>query len=254
MKDIYIFGTCRVCYPYHEKIIFQNYIRGNFSRHYKSGSINVYTQPVNYTTKLIDVYDSILYMKGKLYQNLDPNTNENLQSIFFRCHPKLNFIKPNTHPINLKIDFGKIVIEICSIKQYIINTKKYGQDFYLKNLPWKIHTGFELNKIKFNKEDFIIKKFTKNECFEILDKIREEVNCPILIIGPYISNNVPDFVNEERIQTQNILKEYTKLNNLDYFDLSELIKTQENIEIDELHFNNDGYKVMNNVIYEFIVK
>ena len=25
-------------------------------------------------------------------------------------------------------------------KQYTINTKKYGDEFYLQNLPWKIHT------------------------------------------------------------------------------------------------------------------
>jgi len=45
----------------------------------------------------------------------------------------------------------------------------------------------------------------KEECFDILHKIKSEVNCDIMIIGPYISKLVPDFVNSKRLKTQNIL-------------------------------------------------
>lgn len=256
-KDIYIFGTCRLCYPKHNKIEFVKELRKYHSRHYTINNyINIYTEPVNYTTKLIDVLDSIYYMKGKLYNNLNPKNNKMLQSIFFRGHQRINdFIIPNTHPNmrNSKIEFGKIIIEVFSIKQYIINTNKYGDEFYLENLPWKIHTGYEHNGIEFDTNDFIIKHMNKEECFDILNKIKKEVNCDILIIGPYISKKVPDIVNDERLQTQNILKEFCSLYGCDYFDLSEIIK-KDDIEVDETHFNSYGIEVLSNEIYNFIIK
>ncbi len=257
MKDIYIFGTCRLCYLIHNNIEFIKELRKYHSRHYiTNNNINIYTEPVNYTTKLIDVLDSIYYMKGKLYNNLNPKTNKMLQSIFFRGHPReCDLISPNTHPNmnNSNIEFGKIIIEIFSIKQYIINTKKYGEDFYLQNLPWKINTGYEHNCITFDENDFSIKIMNKEECFDILHKIKKEVNCDILVIGPYISKKVPDFVNDERIKTQNILKEFCFLYGCDYFDLSETIKNHD-IELDETHFSNYGIEVLSNEMYNFIIK
>jgi hypothetical protein len=221
-----------------------------------NNDINIYTEPVNYTTKLIDVLDSIYYMKGKLYNNLNPIHNKMLQSIFFRGHiADCDFISPNTHPNmdNSTIEFGKIIIEIFSIKQYIINTKKYGEEFYLQNLPWKINTGYEHNGITFDKNDFIIKHMNKEECFDILHKIKKEVNCSILIIGPYISKKVPECVNVERIETQNILKEFCLLFGCDYFDLSDTIKNYD-IELDQTHFNSYGTQVLSDEIYNFIMK
>ena len=246
-KDIYIFGTCRLCYLIHKDIKFVKELRQYHSRHYiTNDGINIYTEPVNYTTKLIDILDSIYYMKGKLYNNLIPKNNKFLQSIFFRGHKnECDFINPNTHPNinNSNIVYEKIIIEIFSIKQYIINTKKYGDDFYLQNLPWKIHTGYEHNDIIFDKNDFIIKSMNKEECFDILHKIKKEVNCEILIIGPYISKKVPDFVNDERKKTQNILKDFCFLYGYDYFDLSETIKDYD-IEMDETHFNDYGKEIL----------
>jgi hypothetical protein len=256
-KDIYIFGTCRLCYPLHNKINFVKELRKHHSRHYIiNNDVNIYTEPVNYTTKLIDVLDSIYYMKGKLYNNLNPQNNKMLQSIFFRGHVSdRDFINPNTHPNmnNSNIEFGKIIIEIFSIKQYIINTKKYGDEFYLQNLPWKIDTGYEHNGVTFDEKDFIIKHMNKEECFDILNKIKKEVNCDILVIGPYISKRVPDFVNNERIETQNILKDFCFLHGCDYFDLSETIEKHD-VETDETHFNNYGIEVLSNEMYNFIIK
>lgn len=257
MKDIFIFGTCRLCYPIHHNIKFIKELRKYHSRYYKiNDDIHIYTEPVNYTTKLIDVLDSIYYMKGKLYNNLNPTSNKMLQSIFFRGHvSECDFIGPNTHPNmnNTDINFGKIIIEIFSIKQYIINTKKYGEEFYLQNLPWKISTGFEHNGIIFDENDIIIKHMNKEECFDILNKIKKEVNCDILIIGPYVSKKVPEFVNNERIETQNILKDFCLLNECDYFDLSETIRNHD-IETDETHFNKYGIGVLTNEMYNFITK
>ena len=73
-------------------------------------------------------------------------------------------------------------------------------------MPWKIYTGYEHNGIYFDEKDFIIKRMNKEECFYTLHKIKQEVHCDIMIIGPYVSRKVPEFVNAERIETQNILK------------------------------------------------
>ncbi|AYV75746.1 MAG: hypothetical protein Terrestrivirus3_15 [Terrestrivirus sp.] len=257
MNDIYIFGTCRLCYLQHKDIKFIKTLRHYHSMYYTiNDNIHIYTEPVNYTTKLIDVLDSILYMKGELYNDLDPHTNKMLQSIFFRGHnTETDVIAPKTHPNNnyTEINFTKIIIEVFSIKQYIINTNKYGDDFYQKNLPWKFTTGYEHNNISFDETDFICKHMSKNECFETLDAIKKHVNCEILIIGPYISKKVPNFVNDERIQTQNILKEYCLLNDVEYFDLSDIIKLHD-IERDETHFNDYGMQILSDVIHKFIIK
>lgn len=259
MKDIFIFGTCRICYPTHENIEFVQLLRKHHSRQYqiKNADIHIYTEPVNYTTKLIDILDSIYYMNNKLYADLDPFNNQTLQSIFFRGH--WTFISPNTHPnpeieSSFKKEFGKVIIEPFSIKQNIINTKKYGEEFYLQNLPWKIDTGTENHGIIFDPADFIVKHMNKEECFDILQKIKMEVNCDVLVIGPYVSKKVPDFVNIERIETQNILKEFCTLNNWDYFDLSETIQNHEDIEVDDTHFNEYGTKVLSDVMYDFITR
>ena len=258
MREVFIFGTCRLCYPVHDNILFIKELRQYHSRHYKVNNINIYTQPVNYTTKLIDILDSILYMKGKLYNNLNPHKKKMLQSILFRGHKTINdLIRPNTHPslTNIPIKFNnstKIIFEAFSRKQYIINTLKYGHHFYKKNLPWKINTGDEHNDIVYNKDDFIIKTLNKKECFNILNKIKNEICGDMLVIGPYVSRKVPDFVNNNRINTQNILKEYCKQYNVSYFDMSKIIELND-IEIDETHFNEKGNKILSYVMYNFII-
>jgi len=258
-RDVYIFGTCRIK-PTHKNIKFIKINRKHHSNYYKTDNgINIYTQPVNYTTKLSDILDSIYYMNNKLYNNLNPKTNKMLQNIFFRGHtqPPINFINPNTHPsldITKKIKYYKIIIEVFSIKTNIINTRKYGEEFYLKQLPWKIDSGgYEHNDMKFNEKNFIVKKLTKNECFDILNKIKKEVNCDIMIIGPYVSKMVPEFVNNIRIETQNILKEFCSTHKWTYFDLSETIRKY-NIEKDATHFNEIGKEILGNEMYKFIIK
>ena len=94
---------------------------------------------------------------------------------------------------------------------------------------------------------------TKDECFDVLHKIKKEVNCDIMIIGPYVSKKVPEFVNTNRIKIQNILKEFCLLYDCEYFDLSETIKNYD-IEKDETHFNDYGTKVLSNEMYNFIIK
>jgi len=74
-----------------------------------------------------------------------------------------------------------------------------------------------------------------------------------MIIGPYISKKTPDFVNAERLETQNILKDFCLSYSCDYFDLSETIENYD-IERDEFHFNNYGTEILSNEMYKFMIK
>ena len=261
MKDIFIFGTCRVCYPCHEAIQFVRSLREYHSREYKIGEdTRIYTEPVNYTTKLADILDSILYMKGKLYQHLDPRTDMTLQSIFFRGHKSVeDMIPPGTHPSGSKepIRWSKVILEVPSIKQLLFRTSGYGTDFHLRNLPWKLHTGYEHNGIEFEQEDFTSKVMTKEECFETLNKIHGEIDrCEVLMIGPYRSRLVPTAVNREREGTQDILKEYCSAREgFHYFDMSAAIAEAEGegLELDQTHFTEKGMAVLSEVMLRFCV-
>jgi len=255
MKEVYIFGTCRVAYFLHPNINSFSKIRTYHSNYYKTDSgIHIHTQPVNYTTKLQDILDDILYMKGKLYADKNPKEDSVFRSIFFRGHlnPQ-DTILPKTHPVipSNPIEFHKVILEIFSIKKNIIHTDKYGAEYYLKNLPWKIKTGYE-QTIQFDESDFIVKTMTKDECFTALDVIYDHVKCDVLIIGPYISKKVPEFVNAQRKETQDILKEYClRSQRFKYFDLSSAI-AEADIEIDTTHLTPLGTQILSESMYRFI--
>jgi hypothetical protein len=76
----------------------------------------------------------------------------------------------------------------------------------------------------------------------------------MLIIGPYISKTAPDFVNSERADTQDILKEYCMLNDAEYFDLSEAIQLHDHevVESDDIHLSKAGLDIINYIIHKFI--
>jgi hypothetical protein len=255
IKDVFIFGTCRVAYLNNPDIPSFTKIRKYHSNYYRTASgVHIHTQPVNYTTKLQDIVDNILYMKGELYADKNPKEDPVFQSIFFRGHiGQHDTIIPKTHPVlpGFPIRFHKVVIEVFSIKQNIINTEKYGSEYYLKNLPWKIKTGYE-HSIHFEESDIVVKTMTKEECFKALDTIYENVNCDVLVIGPYVSKKVPESVNAQRRETQTILKEYCGANpKMTYFDLSNAI-AEADIEVDQIHLTPAGLQTLSDVIYTFI--
>ena len=61
-------------------------------------------------------------------------------------------------------------------------------------------------------------------------------------------------MNSERADTQDILKEYCRLNDAEYFDLSEAIKLNEVeiVESDDIQLTGSGVDIINHVIHTFI--
>jgi hypothetical protein len=257
MKDIYTFGTCRVCILQHPNIKFNYDTRQYHSKLYTIGDdIRIHTEPVNYTTKLQDALDSILYMQGKLFENKKPKEDDFFRDFFFKSHPGPgNTIDPKTHPLQNgeEIKYDKVIIEAFSIKQYLINTTKFGEEYYMKNLPWKLGTGYE-KTIEFNPDDFIIREMTEDEVSIALDTIKNIIKCDILIVGPYVSRFVPEIVNQKRINVQNILRNYCNTHNgFSYFDLSSDILRTDTIESDSTHIHDEGKQILTNAIYNFIM-
>lgn len=258
--DCYIFSTCRLTNLKHPDIVFRSRIKNQHNLCFTTNNIfptnyNIITQPVNYTTKLTDVLDSIKYLYGLKYKDANPDKDNEFKKMFFtfeKCIP----YKPNQYPlapleIIKKNKPGKCIIEIWSLDEYIF---KSGQ-FKHNNLPFKINSCHR----SYDKNLFYINKLNFKNSHKKIKEIKKILNCPILIVGPYLSLTAPYKVNKKRIRTQNILKKICEKENLSYFDMTEEINKNNSIliqnpgrESHETHFTDEGYKILSNVIYDFI--
>jgi hypothetical protein len=251
-KEYYIFSTCRLCYLNHSNIKLVSKLKELHSNYYTINNNNIYTQPVNYTIKLTDILDSILYMNGLYDHNII--NNRYFKKMFFTFE-SANSIKQNTHPLqnNKPIIYDKCIFEVWNLDEYIFKNGPFKN----KNLPFKIKSYHR----EYPKEDFNIIELNENEAHEKLKKIKELVNCPILIFGPYLSPTMSDYVNNKRKRTQKILKKICKIENIEYVDLTnEIIKDNTILisnpgkESDETHFTEKGTKIISNIVYNFLNK
>lgn len=263
-KNYYIFSTCRIAYLDHPEIKHIKLLKKLHSNHYKLNDNNIFTQPVNYTVKLRDVLDSILYLKGQYDLSFLTNTNNKIINDILHQFNKMFFtfsaaetIPPKTYPLkqitsNKEIIFDKCVLEIWNLKEYIFNSGP----FINKNLPFKIQSVHR----SYNKNLFNIKEYNTQETHEIIKYIKNLIKCPILIVGPYLSKTRPKEVNDERKKTQDILKSICNIENIQYFDMTDEIRKNQSIiisnigkESDETHWSDEGKKIISKVIYDFLI-
>jgi hypothetical protein len=245
---------------------------GAQSKLYKFNNCRIHCQPITYTTKLADVRDNLKYLQGKIYQEKNPNLDINFFNIFFRGIDKKQFFnktlkKPGEIINGQDNNYDLYIFEICSTREILFNTNKYGEEYFGKNLNWNIDIGNH-NTIYFNKNDFLIID-NLNNSLKILEEINELCKGKkILIIGPYLLKNdtnertpwgeidldVKEYVNKYRNKVINDLKHIcSKFENIDYFDMSEYI-SKENILQDQYHFNKKGKNILSNVILSWINK
>ena len=219
------------------------------SYHYSIQGNNIFTQPVNYTVKLTDIVDSILYHKGLYDTSLIKHPDFKRMFFIFK---EAKFIEPNTHPLldNTPIIYSKCILEIWSIDEYLFKDGPFKD----KNLPFKIKSCHRV----YDSELFNTRELSENEALEKIKLIKKLVNCPILIVGPYLSLTQPTIVNDKRKKTQKILKNICKLENLKYFDMTHEIEKDNTIlisapgrESHETHFTEKGQKIINEVVYNF---
>jgi len=110
-KNYYIFSTCRLAYIEHPEIKHMKLLKRLHTNYYMINNNNIITQPVNYTVKLRDVLDSILYLKG-LYELPDSNDNDyvlindieskiNFHQMFF-SFTDITYVYPKTRALFIK--------------------------------------------------------------------------------------------------------------------------------------------------------
>tara|TARA_B100000674_G_C37828828_1_gene909503 strand:+ start:774 stop:1145 length:372 start_codon:yes stop_codon:yes gene_type:complete len=120
----------------------------------------------------------------------------------FFTFSQATYINPNRHPLlyNRPIKYNKCIFEIWNLDEYIFKDGPFKN----KNLPFKIESVHR----SYPKQLFNIKNLSENETLKKIQLIKKLVNCPILIVGPYLSLTLPEDVNIKRRRTQNILKKY----------------------------------------------
>jgi hypothetical protein len=181
-------------------------------------------------------------------------SNRDFMKMFF-IFSDSKYIDQITHPLqnNKPIIYDKCIFEVWNLDEYIFKDGPFKN----KNLPFKIKSIHR----EYPKEDFNIIELNENEALERLKQIKKLVNCPILIIGPYLSPTMPDYVNNKRKRTQKILKNICKIENIEYIDLTNEIMKDNTIlisnpgkESDETHFTEKGTKIISNIVYNFLNK
>lgn len=173
----------------------------------------------------------------------------NAQNAYYNKH------KDKKLAIEPKVRFHACVFEIWNVDEY---TWKIGP-FAGLNLPFKIQSPHRYYPTSL----FDKKTLTP---YEVMIKLQEMCsmvgNCPVLIIGPYLSPTLGEVVNAKRRKTQEVLKfcgKFIKNSRVCYFDLTEEIMKDNSILISdpgtdghETHLSEEGEKIMSQVIYEFI--
>lgn len=279
MVNICLMGTCRTC---NLKLSIISKVNkwmhcGCFSNKYllkDDKQIEIYCQPINYTTKLKDIRDSLYYLNNLIYSNKNPNNDLSFFKIFFRGmnmkafeekiipKPGQEFVKNN--------DFDMYIFEICSIKEILFNTNKYGNEYNGMNLPWNISIDIYNQTFDFSENEFIMDKFNiKKAENNFKDIIKVTNNKPILVIGPYTLKEDTnehvnwgesdvgkfEYVNNVRIKTQDILKNIiSKYDNVTYFDMSKYTNKKDIMGEHNYHFNDEGQEILISTIKNWIKK
>ena len=253
-------------------------IAGDGSNIYKyknhGNEIHIHCQPINYTTKLSDARDTLKYLQGNIYEKKDPNYDLTFFNIFFRGIHKKAFdeklvIKPGEiiASTDKNNDYDLYVIEVCSLREILFQTTKYGHDYINKNLPWNINLGAEHNTFNFSVDEFKILHNDPNRVGKDINEICSLVkNKPILIIGPYTLSvdtntrtpwgeiDLPDnaYVNKYRREVQLLINEkINDVQNIEYFDMSEEIRKND-LLLNQYHFNDRGRRILSAYIIDWI--
>lgn len=274
-KKVCIMGTCRVSNLLGLTWEYLNYFSaGGHSKLYEYNGIKILAQPVTYTTKLADTRDALLYMRGLLYEGMDPNHDETFFHLFFRglsryCFDAKLIKRPGEVVYGVDNHFSAYIFEINSLREILFKNNKYGDVYVNKNLPWNLDIGAH-NTVTFDKDDFVMMD-NKNDLGRIC-QIFSEINhlCdyrPILIVGPYLlpndtrekekwgENDVLDpneYVNRSRRWVQDVLKIMVDVfPNMEYFDMTRDI-AQGDFLLEQYHFNDAGNRILTAKMLDFI--
>lgn len=228
-----IFGTCRI-----DNYNFDDFIKKTkyYPYVYENNNFIINIRPLGYTTTTSDVLQNLSLIKNKKYLNIQDNFTFN--NIFLK-HGGKSFI-PETN-----YDF--LVLEICSLKKIINKFTNYI-------FPYEIEG-------KYNKDDFFTLKESKNETINNIIKIKELLNCKIILLPPIIEfnskiikgqheNTTYDKVLTYRKNILDMLKIASNEKNIYLIDWNEIIKKEgiNKMLIDQFHFTEYGKQTISKSI------
>lgn len=235
MIKIGIFGTCRI-----DDYNFDNLVKltNNYPYQYKDNNNNmtINVRPLGYTTTASDVLQNLMLIKNNKYKEISDKFIFN--NIFLK-HGGKSYIQD--------INYDYLVIEICSLKKIIHKSTNFI-------FPYEIEGPH-------NKSDFFVLREDEKETIENIKKIRDLINCKIVLLPPIINFNcnVEKGVHEDvtldkvlnyRKEILNRLKKVEDNENIYLLDWNELIIKEgvDKMLIDQFHFSDYGKKYISKSI------
>ena len=237
MIKIGVFGTCRIDdYNIYDFVKITNH----YPYVYKNKDCVVNVRPIGYTTTSSDILQNLTLIKSKEYLKI---TNKFIFNNIFLKHGGKTYI-PDIH-------YDYLVLEICSLKKIIHRPSNYI-------IPYEIEGSH-------NKSDFFVLKEDENETINNIKKIRDLINCKIILLPPIIKFDckVIKGVHEDvslvnvlnyRKDILNRLKKASDEENIYLFDWNEII-IKEGIKkmlLDQFHFTEYGKKYISKIIIDKI--
>ena len=236
MKKIGIFGTCRI----------DNYEILDFKKNnntypfiFSNGNYSIFIRPLGYTTTTSDIFQNLNLIKNNIHKEIK---DEFIIKNVFKKHGGKTFITD--------IDYDYLVLEICSLKKII-------------HLETNYIFPYEIEEDKFDNKKYKIETESFDETVQNIIKIRELINCPIILLPPIIKfegnvikgiheNN--DKVMEYRNEIINRLKKASDNENIFLFDWNKIIdeKGIKYMLLDQFHFTIHGKKIISEQIFNII--
>ena len=179
-----VFGTCRI----------DNYNIYDFKKMtkkypfvYKNKEYKINVRPLGYTTTSSDILQSLRLIKTKKYLELLRKNKFIFNNIF------LKHTKGGKKYIS-DINYDYLVLEICSLKKIIHKKSNYI-------IPYEI----EGNHNKFN---FYTLKESETETINNIKKIRDLINCKIILLPPITDSKAIDLMYRHRKNRKRSKKEF----------------------------------------------
>ena len=158
MLKVGVFGTCRI-----DNYNFDDFIKKtkNYPYIYTNKKFIINIRPLGYTVSSSEVLQNLMLINNKKYLNI---SNKFIFNNIFLKHGGRTYIK--------NINYDYLVIEICSKKKIIHKPTNYI-------FPYEIEG-------RHNKSNFHILIEDESETINNIIKIRDLINCKIILLPPII--------------------------------------------------------------------
>ncbi len=232
-----VFGTCRI-----DNYNIEDFIKtkNNYPFIYESNNYKINIRPLGYTTTSSDIYQNLSLIKSNQYKNITDSF------IYINV-----LLKHGGKGIITELNYKYLILEICSIKKII-------------HIESNLIFPFEIEG-SYNREDFKIESETFDETIQNIIKIRDLLNCEIILLPPITQfygskvlgiheNTIPSKVLEYRNDIIKRLIEASKYDSIYFINWNTFIK-ERGIDVmvkDQFHFTDYGKQYISQKIYDFI--